>query len=211
MSSVEAKRKGKWLYFYTVVGRSVGKENTGKDIFNTEALDDEILVQGSLAKELKGSIFTPKIVDGPRVRRSTAAPTNQQPVVKQPTLPKKPKKAESKIVEKKEPKKETKPKVTKQSPPKPKPVESMDSIDDEDDLEFSGSKTTRPAILPSVIAMELEAINALKEPKTKQLKPEPVAASPVKVIPVAHHEPPKVTPLSAPVMPSDIPVLVDVL
>lgn len=201
-------------------------------------------MHGSIAKELKGSIFTPKIVDGPRVRRSTAVVNQQPPPVKSTqTAPQKAKKAaepktakpstvtgENKVNEKKETKpvekaakKETKPKQPTATKTKPlKPTEPlMDSIDDEDeeddDLQFSNGKSaaSRPAVLPSVIAMELEAINAIK-PKQSQSQPAIVSPpKPVKVVPVVHElpkptvavQPPPTVPVPSP---SDIPVLVDV-
>jgi hypothetical protein len=205
-------------------------------------LDDEILLQSSLARGLKGSIFTPKIVDGPRVRRSltntTSAVSNQQTLKNAPVAttaaPKKAKKEVKKQqVGEKENKFETDKKEKSSSTAaktndvgrsnEPMSLDSIEDDHDEEEEEDSGFRAgvkshSRPVVLPSVIAMELKEKEKEKEPVAAPYKATtktdpPTKSSSVVVVPVASEVsiPRQASFAPTPNLPSDIPVLVDVL
>ena len=195
-----------------------------RDVFSNEVLDDELTVQGTLTKELKGSIFTPKIIDGPRSRRTTLSNTTNvkaKPASPPPT---------NKTAGKKE--KPVKEPVVKKDKPTSKPTTTTNTKKDvkqeveEDEFDYSQSRLNRPRLIPTAIAAQMdidtEPVNkpitqtivaekkTLKKDTLEVKTEKPTVAEPVPQ-PIIQTLP-KAAPIrkSETVPVSDIPVLVDV-
>lgn len=191
------------------------KENN-KDIFNNEALDDELLVQtGSIAKELKGSIFTPKIVEGPRIRKSLNISSSSPPHVNQGrSVPLKAKDANKNDARQQKATKGRPKATTKSKRIEPTADEHNEDEEEEDDDEsFSQSKSmlNRPAVIPSVVAVEMPTMPSSSLPIDPVDETSPVGKAVVEMV----HEinPAKASAATAKQHLSsqnEIPVLVDV-
>lgn len=142
--SVTVKRRAKGTKVIDDLIARGHKESGKEDIFNNEVLDDEMLItQGALSKGLKGSIFTPKIVDGPRQRRSLTNTTN----IPQTAVP-------------------SKKRASNKTTTKAANAEESDNQEGEANVKTEKPIQKRAPAIPAVVAAEIE--NARIEPKEQK-------------------------------------------